>query len=115
MATKTSKVHMTTNGKVHVTTHNLAKENNTVRNFTRKAALAYVGAFGVAADEMGVLFDKFVTRGERVQQDARKMMKQNGKQVREFASQLQKEQKANVARANKTVKKAVKRVEEAIA
>jgi Poly(hydroxyalcanoate) granule associated protein (phasin) len=102
------------NGKVHATKPTQLETNN-VREFSRKAALAYVGAFGVAADEVGSLFEKFVTRGEQMQHDARKMVKQNEKQVRQFAAQVQKEQKATVARANKTVKKAVKRVEEAIA
>src|SRR5438034_8312394 len=88
------------NGKVHATKPTQLEANN-VREFSRKAALAYVGAFGVAADEFGNLFEKFVTRGEQ-------MVKQNEKQVRQFAAQVQKEQKANVARANKTVKKAVK-------
>jgi len=104
----------TKNGKVH-TTRTTQLEYNNVREFTRKAALAYVGAFGVAADELGKLFEKFVTRGEQMQLDARKMVKQNEKQVRQFAAQIQKDQKANVARANKTVKKAVKRVEGALA
>lgn len=90
-------------------------EPNKVREVTRKAALAYVGAFGVAADEAGKLFERFVVRGEQIQKDARKMMKQNDKQVREFATQVRKEQKATVARANKTVKKAVRRVEAAMA
>lgn len=102
------------NGKVQATKTTQMEMNN-VRELSRKAALAYVGAFGVAADELGILFEKFVTRGEQMQQDARKMVKQNGKQVRLFAARVQKEQKANVARANKTVKKAVKRVEGAIA
>src|SRR4051794_24361977 len=102
------------NGKVH-TTKTTQIETNNVREFTRKAALAYVGAFGVAADELGRLFYKFVTRGEQVELDARKLVKQNEKQVRQFAAQVQKEQKTNVAHANRTVKKAIKRVEEAIA
>jgi hypothetical protein len=102
------------NGKVQPPKSTQVEMNN-VREFTRKAALAYVGAFGVAADELGSLFEKFVTRGEQMQHDARKMVKQNEKQVRQFAAQVQKDQKANVVRANKTVKKAVRRVEEAIA
>lgn len=93
----------------------LVKEPNRFMEFTRKVALAYIGAFGVAGDELGKLFERFVTRGERIEQDARKMAKQNDKQVRQFAHDMQKEQKAAVAHANKTVKKAVKRVEHAIA
>ncbi len=93
----------------------LVKEPNRIMEFTRKVALAYIGAFGVAGDELGKLFERFVTRGERIEQEARKMAKQNDKQVRQFAHDMQKEQKAAVARANKTVKKAVKRVEHAIA
>lgn len=93
----------------------LVKEQNRFMEFTRKVALAYIGAFGVAGDELGKLFERFVTRGERIEQEARKMAKQNDKQVRQFAHDMQKEQKAAVARANKTVKKAVKRVEHAIA
>lgn len=90
-------------------------ETNRVVELSRKVALAYVGAFGVVTDELGKLFEMFVTRGERMQKDARKMVKKNDKQVREFAAQMQKDQKATVARANKSVKKAVKRVEHAIA
>ncbi len=90
-------------------------ETNRALEFTRKAALAYVGAFGVAADELGKLFEKFVTRGERIEKDARKLVKQNGKEVRHLATQVQKQQKANVAKVNKSVKKAVKQVEEAMA
>ncbi len=91
------------------------KEPNRFMEFTRKMALAYVGAFGVAGDELGKLFETFVTRGERMQQDARKMARQSNKDVRQFAHEVQKEQKTAMARANKTVKKAVKRVEHAIA
>lgn len=90
-------------------------ETNSVREISRKAALAYVGAFGVAADEAGKLFERFMVRGERIEQDAREMVTQNEKQVRHFANRVKKEQKANVVRANKTVKKAVKRVEKAMA
>jgi hypothetical protein len=91
------------------------KEPNKFRQMSRKVALAYVGAFGVAGDELGKLFGKFVTRGEVMQKDARKMVKENRKEVRHLAVQMQKEQKAAVARANKSVRKAVKRVEQAIA
>ncbi len=86
-------------------------EATSVRELGRKAALAYVGAFGVAADEAGKLFERFVVRGERIEKDARKLMKQNEKQAREFATEVKNDQKANVAR----VKKAVKRAEKAIA
>lgn len=81
----------------------------------RKVALAYVGAFGVAGDEFGKLFERFVERGERVEIDARKMLNQNRKQVVKFAGQVDKERKAAAVRANKTVKKAVKQVEDALA
>ena len=91
------------------------KEMNRFMELSRKAALAYVGAFGVMADEMGKLFETFVTRGERMEKDARKLMKEGNKEVRQFTHQVRKEQKAAVARANKTVKKAVKQVENAIA
>jgi hypothetical protein len=97
----------TKNGKV--------QETNGLMSFSRKAALAYVGAFGVAADELGKLFELFVTRGERIEKDARKLVKQNSKQVREFAQEVRQEQKVAATRANKAVKKAVKRVENAIA
>lgn len=90
-------------------------EMNSMREMGRKAALAYVGAFGVAADEAGKLFERFVKRGERVEKDARVMMQQNEKQLRQLAMRVKREQKANVVQANKTVKKAVKRVEKAIA
>ena len=93
----------------------LVKEPNRFMEFTRKIALAYVGAFGVVGDELGKMFETFVTRGERMQKDARKMVKEGNKEVRQFAHDVQKEQKAAVVRANKTVKKAVKRVEGAIA
>lgn len=92
-----------------------SQETNRLMEFSRKAALAYVGAFGVAADELGKLFELFVTRGERMEIDARKLVKQNGKEVRQFAQQVRKEQKVAATRANKAVKKAVKRVENAIA
>lgn len=90
-------------------------EQNGFMEFTRKVGLAYIGAFGVMGDEAGKLFERFVERGELVQQDARKRMKQNGKDMREFAHQVQKQEKQAVAKANKSVKKAVKRVEHAIA
>jgi len=86
-----------------------------VREFARKVALAYVGAFGVVGDEAGSLFERFVDRGEQMEIDARKRLKRNDKQARHLAGELKKEQKASVARANKTVKKAVKQVEQAIA
>ena len=85
------------------------------REFAHKAALAYVGAFGVAADELGKLFELFVARGEQMEKDARKFVKRNDKPVRQSADQVKKEQRATAANANKTVKKAVKRVEQAIA
>lgn len=87
------------------------KEPNRFMEFTRKVGLAYIGAFGVVGDEAGKLFETFVTRGERMQKDARKMMKQSGKEVRQLAHEAQKEQKHAVARANKTVKKAVKNIQ----
>lgn len=90
-------------------------ETNRMLEFTRKVALAYVGAFGVVSDELGKLFDQFVTRGEEIEKNARKLVKRNDKQVRHFAEQVKKEQKATAAKANKAVKKAVKRVEHAIA
>lgn len=90
-------------------------ETNRVVEFTRKVALAYVGAFGVVGDELGKLFAQFVARGEQMEKNARKLVKRNDKQVRQLAAKFEKEQKANVARANKSVKKAVKRVEHAIA
>ncbi len=90
------------------------KEKN-VREVMRKVALAYVGAFGVAADELGKLFELFVTRGERMEKDARKIVKQNSKEVNQFAKEMQKEQKQTVAKVTKSVKKASKRVEHALA
>lgn len=91
-----------------------SKEKN-VREVVRRIALAYVGAFGVAADEFGKLFELFVTRGERIEKDARKIVKQNSKEVNHFAKEVQKEQKQAVAKATKSVKKASKRVEHALA
>lgn len=91
------------------------KEPNALYKFSRKAALAYLGAFGVAGDEISKMFNRFVDRGERVQISARKMMKQNRKDVRNLAHEVQKEQKAAFTRANKSVKKAAKRVEHALA
>ena len=90
------------------------KETNRFMEVTRKVGLAYIGAFGVAGDEMGKLFEKFVDRGELIQKDARKMARENGKQIRTFAQDMRHEQKAAVAKANKTVKKAVRNVEHAI-
>ena len=90
-------------------------ETMRAREVGRKAALAYVGAFGVAADEAGKLFERFVKRGEKMQKDARVMVQDNEKQLRHLATRVRREQKANVAQANKTVRKAVKRVEKAIA
>lgn len=91
------------------------QETNGFMEFTRKVGLAYIGAFGVMGDEAGKLFERFVERGEVAQQAARKRMKQNGKDVRQFAQQVQKQEKHAVAKANKSVKKAVKRVEHALA
>lgn len=87
------------------------KQTKRLMDFTRKVVLAYVGAFGVAADEFGKLFDRFVVRGERIEKEARKLVKQNEKDMRHFAQQVQKEQKVAVAKANKNVKRAVKRIE----
>ena len=86
-----------------------------VRAFTRRVALAYVGALGVVSDEAGKLFERFVDRGEQMEQELRKVVRRNDKQVRQFAGQLKKEQKAAAAQTNKTVKRAAKRVEQAIA
>ncbi|MCC7161539.1 MAG: phasin family protein [Anaerolineae bacterium] len=91
------------------------REPNRVFAFTRKVALAYVGAFGVVGDELGKLFEQFVHRGEKMQHDMGKLVKRNDKQVRHLTQQLKKEQKIATAKANKAVKKAVKRVEHAIA
>lgn len=86
-----------------------------MRELSRKVMLAYVGAFGVISDEAGKLFERFVNRGEEMEKELRLRAKRNDKQVRHFAGQLKKEEKATVARANKAVKKAVHRVEHAAA
>jgi hypothetical protein len=61
---------------------------------------AYMGAFGMAGDEFVRLFNLFVKRGERMEKDVRKLVKE-----------AQKEQAKVTVRAEKAVKKAVKRVE----
>jgi hypothetical protein len=88
-----------------------AKEANGLREFGRKAVLAYVGMFGIATDKLNEWFDLFVERGEEMEKDARKMMRRNEKEVRKFAADLQKQEKAAVHKAEKTVRKAVKRAE----
>jgi|GEM_PF-6325935 hypothetical protein len=87
------------------------KEGNSLREFGRKAVLAYVGMFGIATDKLNEWFDLFVERGEEMEHDARKMMRRNEKEVRKLAADLQKQEKAAVHKAEKTVKKAVKRAE----
>jgi hypothetical protein len=87
------------------------REMKGLRAWSRRVALAYLGAFGVASDEIARLFERFVQRGERVEKNVRKMVRQNGKEARHLAHELQKEQKAAAAKANKSFKKAVKKVE----
>lgn len=87
------------------------REMRGLREFSRKVALAYLGAFGVAGDEFVKLFELFVKRGERVEIDVRKRVQQNGREARHLAHEIQKEQKAATAKASKSLKKAVKRVE----
>jgi len=87
------------------------KKTSSVREWSRKVALAYLGAFGVASDEFGKLFELFVNRGERVQKDVRKMVQQNGKEARHLVHEMQKEQKTATARASHALKKAGKKVE----
>lgn len=65
-----------------------------------KVLLAYIGAFGVLGDELGVLFERFVKRGERMEKDLRKLVREG-----------QKEQRAAFARAEKTAKRAAKKIE----
>jgi hypothetical protein len=102
-------------GFIMATKQEKTMDMQTMRQVGRKAALAYVGAFGVAADEAGKLFERFVKRGERMEKDARVMVQQNEKQLRQMATRMKREQKTNLVQANKTVKKAVKRVEKAMA
>ena len=73
--------------------------------------LAYVGMFGVAGDKLGDWFELFVERGEVIEKDARKLVKREEKQVRKFAADVQKQEKAAVHKAEKTVKQTIKKVE----
>jgi poly(hydroxyalkanoate) granule-associated protein len=91
------------------------QEPNRVRQVSRKVALAYIGAFGVAGDELAKLFERLVERGESMEKRARKMMNQNGKQVRHLTVNFEREPKANSAQAPKSPRKTVKRVEHAAA
>src|SRR5262245_15560730 len=91
------------------------KQGKNFKEMARKVALASVGAFGVAADELGKLFELFVERGERMQKDSRKLTAQSEKQVRQLANELQPKSNGATAKANKSVKKAVKKVEQALA
>lgn len=68
----------------------------------RKFYLAYIGAFGLAADEAVKLFDTFVKRGERVEKDVRKLVKT-----------VQAEETQVRATVEKSVKKAAKKIEAA--
>jgi hypothetical protein len=90
-------------------------EPNRVIELSRRVGLAYIGAFGIMGDELYRLFERFVTRGERMEREARKRMKRNTKHVQKMAAEFEHEQKANYARATKAVRKTVKRAEHAIA
>lgn len=76
----------------------------------RKALLAYVGAFGVAADKFAEWFEVFADRGEEMEVEARKMMNRNEKQVRHLVQRAEAERNHAV----KNVKKTVKKVEAAV-
>ncbi|MBI4675573.1 MAG: hypothetical protein HY741_28345 [Chloroflexi bacterium] len=82
-----------------------SKRADDLMEFGHKALLAYVGAFGVVGDKVGEWFELFVERGQEMEKDARKLVKQNEKQVRKFAADLQKQEKTAVHQAEKTVKK----------
>jgi hypothetical protein len=92
-----------------------AYEMNRVRAASRKVGLAYIGAFGVVGDELGSLFDRFVTRGERMELDLRKRLKRNKNGANKLAADLEHETKEKTARATKSVRKTVKRAEQAVA
>jgi polyhydroxyalkanoate synthesis regulator phasin len=87
------------------------REMNNVMEMGRKVVLAYVGAFGMAGDKLVEWFDLFVKRGQITEKHARKLMQRNEKQVRKFAGDLQKQEKAVMARTDKTVKKTVKKAQ----
>lgn len=86
------------------------KEENALVEFGRKVVLAYVGMFGVAGDKLNEWFDLFVERGEVIEKDARKMVKREEKHARKLAADLQKQEKAAVHKAEKSVKQAAKKV-----
>ncbi|GIL16039.1 MAG: hypothetical protein BroJett039_12120 [Chloroflexota bacterium] len=86
------------------------REMNSVIEFGRKVALAYVGMFGIASDKLGEWFDLFVERGQVIEKDARKMYKREEKQMRKLAVDLQKQEKAAVKKAEKSVKQTIKKV-----
>lgn len=86
------------------------EEMNGFVEFGRKVVLAYVGMFGIAGDKLTEWFDLFVERGEEMEHDARKLAKREEKQVRKLAADLQKQEKATVHKAEKTVKHAAKKV-----
>lgn len=68
----------------------------------RKFYLAYLGAFGMAADEAGKLFEMFVKRGERVE-----------KSIRRVVTTAQEEEPKVRASVEKSVKRAAKKIEAA--
>lgn len=81
-------------------------EVNGLVKLGRKVMLAYVGMFGIAGDKLTEWFDLFVERGEEMQNDTRKMVKREEKQVRKLAADLQKQEKAAVHKVQKSVKHA---------
>lgn len=52
-------------------------------NTVRKMMLASVGVVGVAQDELKTFLDRLVERGEITEQDARKLMSQVRKQIKQ--------------------------------
>jgi hypothetical protein len=79
----------------------LKREPARWREMSRKIYLAYLGAFGVASDELTKLFKLFIERGERMDRSVLKQAKRGEKQVRKFAARVEKEQKATIKRAAK--------------
>ena len=90
-------------------------ESSRLAAVSRRVGLAYIGAFGVIGDELGSLFERFVARGERIEQDARKGFKRNANGTQKMAADLENETKEKTARATKAVRKAVKRAEQSVA
>ncbi len=80
----------------------LVEEKDRIVGTTRKAMLAYVGAFGMAQDEAANLFNRCIKRGEIAEKDARKMLKS--------INQRSKPASRNITRARQRFNRQIERV-----